>query len=166
MLYNKTLIITILASLCTSYLPAEIKTTDLDKLDGNWHLRIMDDKEVRNARAILDFDSEKMTLNGFDGCNQISGVLQVVSDTNMTSKLVATKMACREPIHAYVSKRLHETLAEGFTVTEATQNGIKGITIKSSNHELFFKKMGKDDTSSWMSFDFDFDFNFDFNKTK
>lgn len=166
MLYKKTLTLTILASLCTSYLFAEIKTTDLDKLDGNWHLRIMDDKEVRNARAILDFNSEKMTLGGFDGCNQISGVLQVVSDTNMTSKLSATKMTCREPIHVYVSKRLHETLAEGFNITEGRRNGVDGISIKSQNHELFFKKMGGDDTSSWMPFDFDFDFNFDFNKTK
>jgi len=165
MLYKKTLIIAMLVSLCTSYLTAELKTTDLNKLDGNWHLRVMDDKEVRSARAILEFDSEKMRLSGFDGCNQISGVLRVISDTNMTSKLTATKMACREPIHTYVSKGLQETLAEGFSISEGRRSGVDGISIKSQNHELFFKKMGGEDTSSWMPFEFNFDFGFDSNKT-
>ncbi len=123
---------------------SETKPIELKKLNGNWHLRIMDGMEVRKARAILDFDIEKMKLSGFDGCNRISGALQVNSDTNITSQLVSTKMACREPIHNYVSKRLHETVKEGFSITETRRNGVDGITIKSPSHELFFKKMGED----------------------
>ncbi len=141
MLYKKTLIITLLASLCTSYLSAGTKTIDLNELHGNWHLRIMDGKEVRKARAILDFDAKNMMLNGFDGCNRISGALKIKSDTSMSSKLASTKMACRTSIHRYVRKRLHKTMKEGFTVTEARKNGVDGIIIKSSSHELFFKWM-------------------------
>jgi len=166
MLYNKTFIIGLLLCLYTSSIWAEVKTAKLDELDGNWHLRIMDGMEVRKARAILEFDSEKMTVSGFDGCNQISGTLVVISDNNMTAGLTSTKMACREPVHAYASKRLHEALAEGFNITETKNHGINGITIKSKNHELFFKKMGEDDTSNWMPFNFDFDFGFDSNKSK
>lgn len=166
MLYKKTFILSILLSLLTSCLSAEEEIVKLDELDGNWHLRIMDGMEVRGARAILDFNSEKMTLSGFDGCNQISGALVRVSDTNMTSKLMATKMACREPIHDYASKRLHETLAEGFSIAQSKRDGIEGITIKSQNHELFFKRMGGEDTSNWMPFDFNFGFGSDSNKTK
>ncbi len=143
MLHKKTLITAILAALCTSYLSAEVKTIDLDELNGNWHLRIMDGMEVRKARAILDFNSKKMKLNGFDGCNRISGTLIKTSDTNMSSQLASTKMGCRQPIHSWVSKRLHETVKEGFSITETKRNGIDGITIKSTRHELFFGRMGE-----------------------
>ena len=142
--YKKILVINILASLCTTHISAETKTIDLKELNGNWHLRIMDGMDVRKARAILDFDTKKTILSGFDGCNRISGALQVHSGTKMTSQLISTRMACREPIHRYVSKRLHETVREGFSITEARINGVNGITIKSPHHELFFKRMGKD----------------------
>jgi len=142
-MFNKrTFIIGILATFATNYLWAETKTMELDKLKGNWHLRIMDGMEVRKARAILDFDIEKMKLSGFDGCNRISGALKVNSNTSISSQLMSTRMACRESIHSYVSKRLHKTVSEGFSITEARRNGVDGITIKSPSHELFFKKMG------------------------
>jgi len=106
----------------------------------------MDGNEVRKARAILDFDAEKMKVSGFDGCNQINGILKG-DDQNMSATLISTRMACREPIHAYVSKRLHKTISEGFSIKEEEKYGVKGITLKSSSHELFFKRMGKE--SKW-----------------
>ena len=142
MLYKKTVIIATLVTLATGYLTAETKTIDLDDLNGNWHLRVMDGMEVRKARAILDFDTEKMKLSGFDGCNRISGTLTKTTDTNMTSKLSSTRMECRGNMQRYVSKRLHETVSEGFNITEATRYGVDGITLKSSSHELFFGRMG------------------------
>jgi len=141
MLYKKTLIVTLLLSLCTGYLSAGIKSVDLDDLDGNWHLRTMDGKDVRKARAILDFDAKNMKLNGFDGCNRISGTLKIKGDTSMSTKLAATRMACRQSIHSYVRRRLHKTIKDGFIVTKARKNGVDGILIKSSRHELFFKWM-------------------------
>jgi len=145
MFFKHTVIITAFTTLLTSYILAETKSIDLDKLSGNWHLRVMDGMEVRKARAILDFDTEKMKLSGFDSCNRIGGALQKNSDTNITVPMImATRMACRGNIHNWVSKRLHETLKEGFSVTEDKKNGVKGITIKSPSHELFFKKMGKE----------------------
>ena len=141
MLYKKTLISTLLVSLCTSYLSAGTKSIGLDDLHGNWHLRTMDGKDVRKVRAILDFDAKNMKLNGFDGCNRMSSELKTNNKTLKSTKLAATRMGCRQSIHSYVRKRLHRTVKEGFTVTEATQNGIDGILIKSSKHELFFKWM-------------------------
>ena len=82
-----------------------------------------------------------MKLNGFDGCNRMQSELKTNNVTIQSTKLEATKMGCRQSIHSYVSKRLHRTVKEGFTVTEATQNGTDGILIKSSKHELFFKWM-------------------------
>ncbi len=143
MLYKKIVIIATLVTLATANLTAKIQTIDLDDLNGNWHLRVMDGMEVRKARAILDFDTEKMQLSGFDGCNRISGTLQKIGDANMSSKLASTKMACRGRIQSYVSKRLHETVSEGFSITEDTKYGVDGITLKSSSHELFFGRMGK-----------------------
>jgi len=141
MLYKKILIVTLLLSLCTSYLSAGTKSVDLNDLNGNWHLRTMDGKDVRKARAILDFDAKNMKLNGFDGCNRISGTLKTNNKTIMSTKLEATKMACRQSIHSYVRRGLHKTMKEGFTVTKARKNGVDGILIKSSKHELFFKWM-------------------------
>jgi len=138
------MIVIVLLSLFTNYLSAETKSIDLDELNGNWHLRVMDGMEVRKARAILDFDTKKMQLSGFDGCNRISGILKKNSETNMSSQLASTRMACRGSIQSYVSKRLHETVREGFSITEAKRYGVNGITIKSPSHELFFKKMGKE----------------------
>ena len=144
MFYRQTMIITLLLSLFTNYLSAETKTIDLDDLNGNWHLRAMDGKEVRKARAILDFDVKKMQLSGFDGCNRIAGTLKINTNTNFSSQLRSTRMACRQNIHRYVSKRLHETVSEGFTITEGKRYGVNGITLKSPSHDLFFKKMGKE----------------------
>ena len=144
MLLKKTLIISVLSTLLWS----ETQSIDLSDLNGNWHLRVMDGNEVRKARAILDFDADKMKVSGFAGCNQISGTLKG-DDRNMSSQLISTRMACREPIHAYVSKKLHETIAEGFSIKEEKKYGVEGITLKSSKHELFFKRMDKKETS-WL----------------
>jgi len=115
----------------------------LDELNGNWHLRIMDGMEVRKARAILDFDSKKMTISGFDGCNRIAGTLILNNDT-MSSQLKMTKRACRLSVQAYVSQRLHEVMKDGFTISETTTNGVEGITLKNPKHTLFFGRMGSD----------------------
>ena len=141
MLTEKMLSLAMFISLCTINLSAQTKSVALDDLHGNWHLRTMDGKDVRTARAILDFDVENMKLNGFDGCNRMSSELKTNNETIISTKLSATKMACRQSIHHYVKTRLHKTVKEGFTVTEATQNGVDGILIKSSKHELFFKWM-------------------------
>ena len=167
MLLTSTFILSLLLLLCTNLLFAEqysIPKEKLGKLDGNWHLRIADGKEARKARTILEFDSKTMAISGFDGCNKISGTLVVGPDNNMTSKLIATKMACRRSIHAYASKRLHETLAEGFTIFHASSNGVNGIMLKSAHHTLFFKKMGGEveKSSGWQFFDLDLDFDYDF----
>ena len=144
MLVKKILIVSLLSTLLWS----ETQSLDLNDLDGNWHLRVMDGKEVRKARAILDFDSGKMKVSGFDGCNQITGTLKG-DDKHMSSQLISTRMACRQSIHTYVSKKLHETISEGFSIKEEEKHGIKGITLKSSKHELFFKRMGKE--SKWFN---------------
>ncbi len=141
MLYKKTLITTLLVSLATSQLTAQTKSLDLDDLNGNWHLRTMDGKEVRQARAILDFDAKHMKLSGFDGCNPISGELKRSADTRIFSNISTTPSECRQSIHSYVRKRLHKTVKEGFTVTKTKQNGVEGILIKSASHELFLKWM-------------------------
>jgi len=83
-----------------------------------------------------------MIINGFDSCNRISGTLKVKGKSTFSSKLKTTRMACRKSIHKYVSKRFHAAINEGFTITEGTRYGIDGITLKSKNHDLFFKKMG------------------------
>ena len=136
------LIFTLISSLAMSQLNAE--PIDLDKLSGNWHLRVMDGMEVRKARAILDFDAKKMHLSGFDGCNRITGTLENNSTNIMRAKLRSTRMACRENIHRWVSIRLHETVNEGFYVKEEKKYGVAGITLKSTSHELFFKRMKRD----------------------
>ncbi len=133
--------IALLVSLSTHFLSAKTKTVNLDTLHGNWHLRTLDGKDVRKARAILDFDAKNMKLNGFDGCNRLSSELKANDKTIISTKLSATKMACRQSIHSFVSQRLHKAVKEGFTVTKATQNGVDGILIKSEKHELFFKWM-------------------------
>ena len=116
---------------------------DLNDLEGDWHLRIMDGYDVRKIRAILDFQPKKMKLEGFDACNRISGKLVKKPDNIYTSKLISTRMACRGKSFSFVSKHLHETIEEGFTIKEEKRSGIKGITIKSRSHELFFKRMGE-----------------------
>lgn len=123
---------------------SETKITDLNTLDGDWHLRVMDGKEVRKARAILDFQAKAMQLEGFDGCNKISGkILRTTGDRFFTKSLKTTRMACRQNIHRYVSQRVHQTMKEGFSIVEEKRYGVKGITIKSASHNLFFKRMGE-----------------------
>lgn len=128
----------ILLALCMQILMA-------NELNGVWHLRVMDGMEVRKARAILDFNMEKMKFSGFDACNRIGGEIKKVSDINTSiPMLFSTRMACRGKMHTWVSKRLHETLKEGFTVKEEKRYGVEGVTLKSSKHELFLKQMERD----------------------
>lgn len=141
MLTKKTLSLAMFVSLCTTNLSAQTKNVDLNDLHGNWHLRSMDGKDVRKARAILDFDAKNMRLDGFDGCNRISSELKTNNKTLKSAKLATTRMGCRESMHSYVRTRLHKTVKEGFTVTKAKQNGVEGILVKGSKHKLFFKWM-------------------------
>lgn len=143
MINRKILMTAFFVSLLTTNLfSGAITVNDLDDLDGNWHLRVMDGKEVRKARAILDFHSQQMILDGFDGCNRISGKIKAHGTSTFSAKLSKSRMGCRQNIHRYVSKRLHATIKEGFTITESTRYGIEGITLRSKHHDLFFKKMG------------------------
>ena len=141
MLDKKSFIVTLMVSLGTTSLFAQTESIDLGELHGNWHLRSMDGKDVRKARAIFDFDAKNMKLNGFDGCNRISSELKTNGKTLKSTKIATTRMECRQHIHSYVRTRLHKTVKEGFTVTEAKQNGVEGILVKGSKHELFFKWM-------------------------
>jgi len=143
---SKSLFITsLLFTLLSTHIFAE--SIHFKNLSGSWHLRVLDGKEVRKARAILEFDEGSMKIAGFDGCNSISGLLQEDPTThNYHTKLTSTRMVCRGSIHRYVSQNLHQTLESRFIIKKETKYGIKGITIKSNKHELFFKKMGKD---SW-----------------
>jgi heat shock protein HslJ len=149
MIYKKAVIVTLMVSLCTNYLSAQTTSIDLDDLDGNWHLRTMDGKDVREARAILDFDAKNMQLSGFDGCNSMSSQLKENNKIIKSTTFSDTSMACRQSIHQYVRTRLHKTIKEGFSITKTTKDGIDGITVKSSKHELFFKKMGPKQEKKW-----------------
>lgn len=135
MLKGKTIVLAILIIFITHTLKA-------NEFNGAWHLRVLDGMEVRKARAILNFDMDKMTLFGFDACNQIGGTLIKNSDVNITIPiLISTKMACRKNIHHWVRKCLHDTLKEGFSIKEEKKYGVQGMTLKSRSHELFLKKM-------------------------
>ena len=116
---------------------------DLNDLEGDWHLRVMDGYDVRKVRAILDFQPQKMKLEGFDACNRISGKLIQLDQNRYKSQLISTRMACRGQSYTFVSKRLHETIEDGFSITKEKRYGIEGITIKSAKHDLFFKRMGE-----------------------
>jgi len=143
MINKKILITTLLLSLSgTSLFAGNTPLKSLNDLDGNWHLRVMDGKEVRRARAILDFHSKSRMLEGFDGCNRLSGKILRTTNDRFFSKITSTRMACRQNIHRYVSRGLKTTIKEGFTITESKRYGTEGITLKSKHHDLFFKKMG------------------------
>jgi len=125
----------------TTLLSANI---NLSELSGSWHMRVMDGMEVRKARAILDFDAKKMRIDGFDSCNRIYGLLKENPQTKqLNTQLRTTRMECRGNMQKWVSKRLHETMSEGFSIKEEKKYGVEGITLKSAKHELFFKRMGR-----------------------
>ncbi len=142
-MFSKTLLLcATLLSLLTTQVSAE--SVDLDELSGSWHLRVLDGGEVRKSRAILDFDAKNMKLKGFDGCNRIFGNLEKNPQAQYKALLISTRMACRENIHRYVSKRLHETISEGFSIKKEKRYGVEGITLQSPSHNLFFKRMERD----------------------
>jgi len=121
--------------------------SDMSQFDGAWHLRVLDGMEVRKARAIVDFtfNDKQSKFSGFDGCNRITGTLKATSDTTLSIPSIRlTRMACRGKVYRWVSKRVQETLGKNFTLKEEEKHGLKGITIKSPTHELFFKKMQRD----------------------
>jgi heat shock protein HslJ len=137
------MIFTLLASLLgTTLMASSLTKNDLSDVNGNWHLRVLDGHNVKKARAIVDFHAEQMIIEGFDGCNRISGYLKAQGQSTFYSKLRSSRMACRQNIHRYTSQRVKAAIKEGFTITKGTRFGIEGITLKSKHHDLFFKKMG------------------------
>ena len=137
----KTLFISLLIS---SSLSATTLTLDNKLLNGNWHLRVMDGMEVRKARAIVEFSTQQMRIQGFDSCNRIDGVLKTNSKYSANIPMIrSTRMACRTKMQNWVSKKLHEAFKEGFYITKEKKYGVLGVTLKSPSHELFFRKMGK-----------------------
>jgi len=121
-----------------------------NNINGSWHLRVMDGMEVRKARAILDFNMEDMKLSGFDACNRICGDLVKNSEHNLTIPVLnSTKMVCRGKIFDWTRKHLHKALKEGFEIKEEKKYGVEGMTLKSKNHELFFKKMRRKESPLW-----------------
>jgi heat shock protein HslJ len=124
--------------------------TSLSDIEGGWHLRVMDGYDVRKVRAIPDFQPRKMRLEGFDACNRISGKLTLLKEGTYRSRLATTRMACRGKQQSFVSRRLHETIEEGFTIHKEHRYGIDGLTIQSKSHTLFFKKMGKASLLHWL----------------
>ncbi len=124
-------------------LTAYAEPVDIQTLKGDWHLKVMDGYNVRKARAILDFHPDTMRLEGFDSCNRITGKLQKHKDGTYTAILATTRMACRNRLTSFVSKRLHETIEKGFQITSEERYGMEGITIKSKKHDLFFRRMGE-----------------------
>jgi heat shock protein HslJ len=140
---KKILLTTLFVSLLSTNTFADLLTKDsLNSIKGNWHLRVLDGHDVKKARAIIDFHSRKMFIDGFDSCNRFSGYLKVKAQNTFYSKLKSSRMACRQNIHQYTSQRMKTTIEEGFTITEESRYGIDGITLKSKSHNLFFKKMG------------------------
>jgi len=114
------------------------------EFNGDWHLRTIDGKDVRKARAIIELNMYNMKLSGFDACNRMNGQMIREDKYRITvPELQTTRMACRESIHSWVSSSLHEIFKEGFYITTEDRNGVEGIVIKSPTHELFFKKMGE-----------------------
>jgi len=143
MITHKKMIFTLLASLFgTTLMASSLTKNDLSDVNGNWHLRIADGHNVKKARAIIDFHAEQMIIEGFDGCNRISGYLKAQGQSTFYAKLRSSRMGCRQNIHRYTSQRVKAVIKEGFTITKGTRYGIEGITLKSKNHDLFFKKMG------------------------
>jgi len=137
----------LLAALFISFLGTGLAANSLTKsnlssVDGNWHLRVVDGHNVKKARAIIDFHAKSMIIEGFDGCNRMSGYLKVQGQNTFYSKLRSSRMGCRQNIHRYTSKRVKAAIKEGFTITKGKRYGTEGITLKSKNHDLFFKKMG------------------------
>jgi heat shock protein HslJ len=133
--------ITILLFLLHSVLVAN--SINLKTLNGAWHMQYLDGKDVRKARAILEFDAKKMHLSGFDACNQIEGLLVKNSSSYTVKSMQIRTMPCRQSIHRRVKRYLHKVLKHPFTLKKVTHNGIKGLLIQSKKHKLFFKHMGE-----------------------
>ncbi len=119
-------------------------TLPMKSLEGSWLLQTLDGHQVYKARSILDFHAKHKKIDGFDGCNRITGKLDLHPNDLYSSKLHKQPYECRTSLHAYVSKHLDQTIAEGFTIQKATMKGEKGILLKSTHHTLFFKKLGGD----------------------
>jgi len=73
--------------LTTDLLAGAITSQELKEVNGNWHLRVADGHDVKRARAIVDFHAQQMVLDGFDGCNRISGHLKAQGPNLFYAKL-------------------------------------------------------------------------------
>ena len=80
-------------------------------LNGKWLLEKVGAKEVRAtdfAKGLpeVDFNISKGTMSGHDGCNTISGQLEVQGNRIKFFGIAATKMACpgNNPAHNFVNK--------------------------------------------------------------
>jgi len=117
------------------------KSISLQTINGSWLLLRMDGYKVSQARAILDFNAKHQKVEGFDSCNRIAGKVIQHHTLYYTPHLLKQEYPCRGKTQRYVSKRLQQSLKEGFIIQKSTSQGEKGILLKSHHHRLFLKKM-------------------------
>lgn len=130
-------------SLISTLLFASADSIPLNSLEGSWILRTMDGFRVSSARAILDFHAKHRKIDGYDGCNRIEGKLKLHTDERYSSQLKTYRYECLNSTKRFVSARLHQAIAEGFSIQKGEMQNEEGILLKSKNHTLFFKKLGK-----------------------
>ncbi|BAF71791.1 META domain-containing protein [Sulfurovum sp. NBC37-1] len=137
-------------SLTSTLLFGSAGSVSLSSLDGSWILRTMDGHKVSSARAILDFNSKHKKIDGYDGCNRIEGKLNLHTNDMYSSKLKTYRYECLNSTKRFVSARLHQAIGEGFTIQKGKMKDEEGIVLKSKNHTLFFKKLGKSSITDFL----------------
>ena len=138
------LLSTLTLSACASNHTTLTNSSTVSQIEGTWHLQKINNKDARSARVTLNINTDNMTIDGFDGCNNIHGKLYNLEDnTTIVPQILSTRMACRTRMHKRVSQQLHNALEEGFTLVNSTYGNIDGSSLKSKTYTLFFTGIPK-----------------------
>jgi len=133
-------------SACASKRTTLTNSSTLSQIEGTWHLQKINNKDRKLARVTLNINTEDMTIDGFDGCNNIYGKLyNLENNTTIVPQILTTRMGCRTRMHKRVSRQLHNALEEGFTLVNSTYKNMDGSSLQSKTYNLFFTGISKKD---------------------
>lgn len=103
------------------------------------HLETVNNRYIKSDKIAVSFNLTTMNMNGFDGCNEIYGKIYKNHNTYIIPKILSTNLKCKSKKLRDISRQIHTSFKNTFTLENASLESMKGKLLTSNNYKLFFK---------------------------
>ncbi len=110
----------------------------LGEIAGDWHLEILDDRDVTDLKLRMHIDAARERIGGFDGCGPLDGQLVIVQSRLQASRMNPT-VAC-EGRAQDVRDAFRLVLGTGGRMLPVTREGKPLLVLEGVGHAMLFAR--------------------------